>query len=449
MGAAVARGLVILGVLSGLWLAPASLHAAEQAIIAKPGPQGPIGPPIPVGRGPSALSNPFFFFPFDKLFVAHENDNNLGVIDIRRRQMNRTRIPVGTNPKGIASEWSSSRLFVANRGSNDVSVVDPFRDIVLATIPVGTAPVALTGLPCCTFRAVYVANAGSGDVSVIDPSTNTVSVTIPVGTDPSGIAFVGTDEVWVTHRGSNDVSVIDAISNTVKTLIPNVGSLPSAITPACNNEVYVALEGEQKIRVLDAVTKGKGALIEVGIAPSALIERNCGEIFVTNAGDVPGTLSIVDTVRKLVKQTFTVGMKPVAISCAGVECYGANFSDNSVTVLRFDGDVSIEVFLDGCTVCRAGDRFIARARVRNNSSSMARLELKCGLSNGIITQSLCRMQRHTELALLPGSERFLTLLDMTPLPPTLPPGFWTYFGLLENPLDGTDRSRSVVHFFIE
>src|SRR5215831_10785081 len=52
----------------------------------------------------------------------------------------------------------------------------------MATIPVGDAPHGIDIPPDGTFA--YVANAGSNNISVIDLATNTVAATIPVGTIP-------------------------------------------------------------------------------------------------------------------------------------------------------------------------------------------------------------------------------------------------------------------------
>ena len=68
-----------------------------------------------------------------------------------------------------------------------VTETSPTHGFVVATIPVGTVPFGVA------FNAdngfMYVANFGSNTVSVIDPATNTVVATIPVGTHPFGIAF--------------------------------------------------------------------------------------------------------------------------------------------------------------------------------------------------------------------------------------------------------------------
>jgi YVTN family beta-propeller protein len=64
--------------------------------------------------------------------------------------------------------------------------------------------------------SVYVANRGSNTISVIETATNTVVATVSVGANPFGVAVTpdGT-RVYVAHRSSNNVSVIDTASNTV------------------------------------------------------------------------------------------------------------------------------------------------------------------------------------------------------------------------------------------
>jgi YVTN family beta-propeller protein len=61
-----------------------------------------------------------------------------------------------------------------------------------------------------TRNRIYVANAGSNTVSVIDGTTNTVVATVTVGTTPFGVAANPvTNRIYVTNAGSNTVSVIE------------------------------------------------------------------------------------------------------------------------------------------------------------------------------------------------------------------------------------------------
>src|SRR6185503_4031101 len=67
-------------------------------------------------------------------------------------------------------------VYVANRGSNSVSVIDVFAFKVIKTIPVGQQPSALAVNP--KKNEIYVANAESNNISVIDAEKSAVVATI-------------------------------------------------------------------------------------------------------------------------------------------------------------------------------------------------------------------------------------------------------------------------------
>lgn len=73
-------------------------------------------------------------------------------------------IPVGVGPVGVAVAPDGGHVYVANFGSNAVSVIDTATHTVVTTIPVGVGPFGVA----VTARNVYVANSGSNTVSVID-----------------------------------------------------------------------------------------------------------------------------------------------------------------------------------------------------------------------------------------------------------------------------------------
>ena len=79
--------------------------------------------------------------------------------------------------------------YIANSGSNNVSVVNTATNTVTATVAVGTTPFGVAVTPDGT--RVYVANSGSANVSVISTATNTVTATIAVGLAPIGVALAG------------------------------------------------------------------------------------------------------------------------------------------------------------------------------------------------------------------------------------------------------------------
>ncbi|KAA8969751.1 MAG: hypothetical protein F6Q13_01900 [Mycobacterium sp.] len=74
---------------------------------------------------------------------------------------------------------------------------------------------------------VYVADSGTNQVSVFD-STGITNISLPSGSDPGAVTVdPNTDTVYVTDYGTDQVSVINGFTNKVTATI----SLPSGAEP--------------------------------------------------------------------------------------------------------------------------------------------------------------------------------------------------------------------------
>ena len=102
-------------------------------------------------------------------------------------------IPVGGAPLWVAGTY---HIYVPNSGGggNTVAVIGARRNMVIATVPVGSAPAGVA-VDWKTNR-IYVANRGDGTVSVINGQTEKVAATIPVGGSAVGLAY-GEGRLWV------------------------------------------------------------------------------------------------------------------------------------------------------------------------------------------------------------------------------------------------------------
>lgn len=72
---------------------------------------------------------------------------------------------------------------------------------------------------------IYIANSGSNNVSVIDGSTNSLkTVTDPLAVGPSALAVnLTTNKIYVANSGSNNVTVIDDGSGGLDLLNSRIG----------------------------------------------------------------------------------------------------------------------------------------------------------------------------------------------------------------------------------
>jgi YVTN family beta-propeller protein len=136
---------------------------------------------IPVGHAPyaSALS------PHGRwLYVADVRGNDVTIIDARRFKVI-ARIPVGPMPYGVAATPDGSTLLVTIQHRGVLEFVDLKTRTVVGSARVGLYP---EGVICDGERA-YVANWGSDDVSIIDIATRRETGRVKVGAGPRGLAF--------------------------------------------------------------------------------------------------------------------------------------------------------------------------------------------------------------------------------------------------------------------
>ncbi|NIT59956.1 MAG: beta-propeller fold lactonase family protein, partial [Aliifodinibius sp.] len=77
-----------------------------------------------------------------------------------------------TVPTETIGQSHSSKVYVANSGSNSISVIDVNSDIVIKTIPTGKKPVSMAFSPDQSLLAV--ANKGSKDIWLIDTNKDTI-----------------------------------------------------------------------------------------------------------------------------------------------------------------------------------------------------------------------------------------------------------------------------------
>ncbi|HXX98515.1 MAG TPA: YncE family protein, partial [Candidatus Bathyarchaeia archaeon] len=110
-------------------------------------------------------------------------------------------------------------------------------------MPVGELPAYIVVTPL--HNKIYVANRDSNTVSVINGNTDT-EIEQTVGTRPIYIMFVGQNKIYVANYGSNTVSVINAINDTKKPHDIPVGKGPISMAVS-GDKLYVANYGSNTV----------------------------------------------------------------------------------------------------------------------------------------------------------------------------------------------------------
>jgi len=297
-------------------------------------------------------------------YIANYGSNDVSVLDTATGTVTAT-VPVGRNPYGVSVNSAGTRVYVSNSDQDSVSVLDTATNSVIASIPVGDLPLGVATNAAGT--RLYVANTLDGSVSVIDTATNTVITTIEVGSSPHGAAVSLTGaRVYITNESSNSVSVIDTTSNTVVATVPVAPSPRGVAVNAAGTRVYVAHYnfGAGTVSVIDTQTNAVVASPEVSGSSIGLAINPAGNlIYVTNNRAPRAVVSVIDTrcnalITNVELPANTAGIRPfatgIAVNPAGTRVYVTTFSqtgggaiDNSVQVIDTATNTVIDAFTVG------------------------------------------------------------------------------------------------------
>jgi YVTN family beta-propeller protein len=252
-----------------------------------------------------------------------------------------------------AAEANHTKVYVANQGSNTVTVIDderlsamtraraaqtPAEDTarvadpsfaVVATIAVGANPIAVAMSADGTLA--YVANLNSNTLSIIDTDIDQVVATVGAGPTPRDVEATPDGRyVLVTNQSTNSVTVLDASNYSIVGTIP-VGTFPCAISITRDGSAaYVTNRLSNSVSIIDLVTF-QVTNVSVGtFACDVMVSPDGRWAVVTNR--LSGDITIIDTVTKLPAATVATGTNPqgLAFSPDGTTAYITNAGSTSV-----------------------------------------------------------------------------------------------------------------------
>jgi YVTN family beta-propeller protein len=129
---------------------------------------------------------------------------------------------IGELPCAIAVDYSSGKVFVANYGSNNVSVIDGATDSVVTTISVAPNPQAIA--VDSSNHNVYVASTREGTVTVLDGTSNSVLGKVKASKAPYAVAINNKSHKAVVLDLGGGLTVIDGTSLTTTSPSANAKS---------------------------------------------------------------------------------------------------------------------------------------------------------------------------------------------------------------------------------
>ncbi len=219
-------------------------------------------------------------------------------------------VPVGTQPVAVAVNPATGRVYTANSGGANVTVFDPAAQTSSA-VSVGQAPSGIA-VNSITNR-IYVANNGTNNVTVIDGTNDTTS-TISAGTRPLAIVVNPvTNRIYVAN--TNSYTVIDGQSNIPATYPVGTAIVSIAVNPL-TNRIYLGAETvPPKVLVFDGTTNLQVAAVPVPAQPFSLaVNTTANQIYPSSpSGGAP--FVIIDGASNTASQpAIAVGAQTVAVN---------------------------------------------------------------------------------------------------------------------------------------
>lgn len=280
-------------------------------------------------------------------YVTNGGSNTVTVLDVVNVRLDRE-LPVGVNPVAVAASPSRNEVYVVNSGTpggaGSVSVINSENNSVVGSIQVHRRPVSID-LDLAGERA-YVANAGSNTISVIDLKTRLEIAAIGAGEEPAQARPAPDGKtVVVPNRRGNSVSLVDPSSRGVRSYFEGCPGASDAVVLPDSSKAFVACSGGHQIMVI-ALARPDGhpaqpdrleAVLDVGRAPVQLaLKPDGGEVFVSNSQS--NSISEVITTTNDVGGAYIMGDNPVRglVTQDNSLLYVSNLHSQEVTIYSID-----------------------------------------------------------------------------------------------------------------
>ena len=233
-------------------------------------------------------------------------------------------IPVGTRPGAIT--YGSGSLWIANQDDQTVSRVDPKTLRTLQTIPVGERPTGLAAAAGALWVAESNPNPGSPSVSVshLDPEFDSLKRVASIGEvgGPEGVAVQG-DEVWAAPSTGLLTGIDASTGRVTRRIDPNAS--PSGVA---TGDGAVWLTDNEADNVTRVDPTGLLTSVAVGNGPSGIA---VGEGAVWVADSLDNAVVRINPDGPAVTNTIAVGQSPSAVAVGAGAVWVANSGDGTVS----------------------------------------------------------------------------------------------------------------------
>jgi YVTN family beta-propeller protein len=220
-------------------------------------------------------------------------------------------IPVGKAPMGLAVPRGTNKLYVGNEGSNSVSVISLTRREVIATINVGSRPHHMYASP--DGSRVYVAEFGTNKIGVIDTMTDSLVAEWATGPpaerthapapSPDG------KTLYAVNSGGNTLAALDAKTGAIKWSMPT-GDNPSELHILRDGKTgFLSARNLDEIDMIDLVARQVVRKIPVGDQPDTVQIAPDESFLVVALRATPAEVDVIDLRNYSVSKVVFTGVR--------------------------------------------------------------------------------------------------------------------------------------------
>jgi YVTN family beta-propeller protein len=173
------------------------------------------------------------------LLVVNPDSNSLTLVNtVTLRKV--VEIPVGVNPRSVAVENGSGRVYVSNQGSDSISIIDLESHSVTDEITTGDRPAGVAVSPDDRLLAVTV--LGDDTVRLFNTGDFSLYARVSLPDRPYGLAFTPDGcYLLVTHLLSGQVSTVAMNGLTVSSIDTwfNVAPAPAVVVNSAGTRAFL------------------------------------------------------------------------------------------------------------------------------------------------------------------------------------------------------------------
>ncbi len=205
----------------------------------------------------------------------------------------------GHQPMDIAFDANQGRLYTANAGSGDVTVLNSKSLQPLQTINVAGKPIAVAADPAN--HRLFVADGAANKIYVVDTATAKTTSTIKTLAKPSDLAFdASRQRLFVASSTGKSLTIFNTATLTRRGQIATEGAPTSVALDSASHTVFVLTELE--VTAYNEFSLTRIQSIPASLATNIAVDSSKHRLFISSANSV-----YVKDFAKGTSQTFSLG----------------------------------------------------------------------------------------------------------------------------------------------